>query len=87
MKPENFVLGLGTGQDTVHMVDLGLATAWRREDGRHTEFGQERLMVGTTRSGWRWEAGSALSGAGICPSTLTAGGDKVGGTISSPQPT
>ena len=49
VKPENFVLGLGAGQDTVHMVDLGLATAWRREDGRHTEFGQERLMVGTTR--------------------------------------
>ena len=50
IKPENFLLGRGSQDDTIFLIDFGLASMYRdRTTGLHTPFRTHRSMVGTVR--------------------------------------
>ena len=56
VKPENFVIGDFSSCDskmeasqeaqTLFMIDLGLATKWLRNDGKHIKFKDKRTLTG-----------------------------------------
>ena len=50
IKPANFVLGRGTSSNTLHLIDFGLAKAYRDpKTYQHIEYGENQCLVGTAR--------------------------------------
>lgn len=49
IKPENFLMGLYAAQDTVHLIDLGLAKKWKLPNGSHIKYLSGNKIIGTAR--------------------------------------
>ncbi len=50
VKPENFLMGLGEFQDTVYMIDFGLAKKYfDRATRKHLPFRDDKKLTGTAR--------------------------------------
>lgn len=49
IKPDNFLLGLGSAADQLHIIDFGLAKGWRDSRGKHIPFRDGKSLTGTAR--------------------------------------
>lgn len=49
IKPDNFLLGLGSAADQLHIIDFGLAKGWRDSKGKHIPFRDGKSLTGTAR--------------------------------------
>mgnify|MGYP000008490406 CR=1 FL=1 len=50
IKPDNFLIGMGTTRSIVHLVDFGLAKRFRdKKSGKHIAYGEGRHLTGTPR--------------------------------------
>jgi hypothetical protein len=49
IKPENFLMGIQESQDTVHVIDLGLAKKWKLPNGNHIKYLTGNKIIGTAR--------------------------------------
>ena len=50
IKPANFLMGnTEETQDTVHIIDFGLAKCYRSSDGEHIPFRKGKSLTGTAR--------------------------------------
>lgn len=49
IKPENFLMGLQESQDTLHVIDLGLAKKWKLPNNQHIKYLTGNKIIGTAR--------------------------------------
>jgi len=49
IKPDNFVIGQGSKQHKVYMIDFGLAKKYMGRDGKHIPYKEGKSLTGTAR--------------------------------------
>lgn len=50
IKPDNFLIGnTETTQDTVYIIDFGLAKCYKNSDGEHIPYREGKNLTGTAR--------------------------------------
>jgi casein kinase I homolog HRR25 len=49
IKPDNFVLGLGSSVNVVHLIDFGLSKYYQNSKGEHIPPNKKAGLIGTAR--------------------------------------
>lgn len=49
IKPDNFLIGTGKRQNTVFIIDFGLAKRYLQKDGHHIPYKENKSLTGTAR--------------------------------------
>ena len=49
VKPDNFLMGLGPASSLVHIVDMGLAKKYIKNNGKHMPYRNDKSLLGTPR--------------------------------------